>query len=219
MNMDSLQLQQAQEQRLKEILSPEGCGLLVVDMQNDFLSPEGKSAHWGHNYQAMQAIVPKVREAIRLFRERARPVIWTKNYEDPKFRSTAGLDRFLWMENNDADLVACLQGSHGAEFYIKPHDEDVVIEKRRFSAYIDTGLKDVIHNLQLKTVVIVGVKTQCCVMRTTHDLSENEPDLHVVVLEDCVASDDQIQHNAVIAELNRFYPPVIQLQTLKEKWG
>ncbi|GEM_PF-6842258 len=203
-----------QQAHLQAILHPAQMGLLVIDLQNDFLSLDGKTAHWHQDLASMQAILPKVTTLIDIFRELQRPIIWTKDHEDPEFRTAAGLDRFLWFEQNDLKNVACLKGSPGADFWLQPNSEDHIIEKTRTSAYVGTNLKDTIAAENIKTLVVVGVKTQRCVARTVHDLYDNEPDLHVVVLEDCVASDDLQQHKTALTELKQFYPPVISSQTL-----
>jgi ureidoacrylate peracid hydrolase len=213
-------LEALQEQRLHEILNPAHTALLVVDLQNDFLSPEGKSASlWHQDIAAMQATLPKIEAVADEFYAKGRPVIRTVTYEDPELRTEAGRDRFLWFEGNDREgEVACLKGTWGAELYKPTHQGDIVIEKERISAYVGTELPKVIDEQGIKTLVVVGLKTQRCVARTVQDLYDNEPNLHVVVLEDCVASDDAALHDATITELKRFYPPVISSDDFSRVW-
>lgn len=213
-------LEALQDQRLREILNPAQSALLVIDLQNDFVSPDGKSsALWRQDISAMRAAVPKIEAIADLFYAKGRPVIRTIIYEDPELRTKAGLDRFLWFEGNDREgEVACLKGTWGAELYTPAHDDDIVIEKQRTSAYAGTELSKVIVEQGITTLVVVGVKTQRCVGRTVQDLYDNEPNLHVVVLEDCVASDDAELHEATMTELKRFYPPVIKSGKLSKIW-
>jgi len=213
-------LEALQMQRLHEILNPAHTALLVIDLQNDFLSSQGKSASlWHQNVAAMQATIPKIEAITDQFYAKGRPVIRTITYEDPELRTEAGRDRFLWFEGNDREgEVACLKGTWGAELYKPPRDDDILIEKDRVSAYVGTELPKVIKEQGIKTLVIVGLKTQRCVARTAQDLYDNEPDLHVVVLEDCVASDDVALHAATMQELKRFYPPVITSDDFSRVW-
>ncbi|HEX4774238.1 MAG TPA: cysteine hydrolase [Candidatus Saccharimonadales bacterium] len=213
-------LEPLQEQRLHEILNPTHTALLVVDLQNDFLSPEGKSsAMWHQDINAMQATLPKIEAVTNLFYAKGRPVIRTRTYEDPELRTEAGRDRFLWFEGNDREgEVACLKGTWGSELYTPARDGDIVIEKERISAYVGTELPKVIAEQALKTLVVVGLKTQRCVARTVQDLYDNEPSLHVVVLEDCVASDNTALHDATMTELKMFYPPVISSEGFERVW-
>lgn len=213
-------LEALQEQRLHEILNPAHTALLVIDLQNDFLSSEGKSASlWHQDIAAMQATMPRIEAVTDQFYAQGRPIIRTITYEDPELRTVAGRDRFLWFEGNDREgEVACLKGTWGAELYKPPRDTDIIIEKDRISAYVGTELPKVIKEQGIKTLVIVGLKTQRCVARTAQDLYDNEPDLHVVVLEDCVASDDATLHEATMQELKRFYPPVITSDDFSRVW-
>ncbi|MBI2622465.1 cysteine hydrolase [Candidatus Microgenomates bacterium] len=214
-----LDLQVLQEQRMKEILDPSHSALLVVDIQNDFCSPYGKLASRGHNIAPLQAVVQPIREVVELFHRLGRPVVWTKNLDDPDSRTAAGIDRFIWFEGNDREnRVVCLEGSEGAEFFVEPGEGDIIMEKRRSSAYVGTSLREILAQNGIKTLFIVGVQTQRCVARTVHDLYDNEPNLHVVVLKDCVASMNARQDQAAIAEMELFYPPVISSITLKKAW-
>jgi ureidoacrylate peracid hydrolase len=201
-------------QRLQEILQPQVLGLLIIDLQNDFIAPSGKNAEWSKSITDMQKIIPNIERLIAYFRKFNRPIIWTEDAEDPEFRTTAGLDRYLWLEQNDKDHVACIKGTWGAEFYLPPQPEDIIIKKTRISAYVNTDLSEVIRKNQIKTMLVVGVKTQRCVASTARDLYENEPDLHVVLVEDCVASDDPVQHRHTIAEFKQFWPPVLTSKTI-----
>ncbi len=217
---DNTQLQQLKEQRLKEILNPDLSALIVVDMQNDFVAPNGKSAVLNEDISTMQAIIPRIVAVTNLFYAKKRPVIRTITYEDPELRNIASLDRYLWFEKNDREnQVVCLKGSWGAELFMPAQDGDIIVEKERISAYVDGKLREVLLLQDVKTVVIVGVKTQRCVARLVQDLYDNEPDLHVVVLEDCVASDNNALHESMITEMKMFYPPVITSDELIAAWS
>jgi ureidoacrylate peracid hydrolase len=214
------QLSQLKEARLRQILDPSHSALLIIDMQNDFLSPQGKSAAVFHQSVAsMIVIIPKIAEMVKLFRSKGRPIIRTINYEDPDLRTEAMLDRFYFTtEAGNKNLTACLKGTPGAELYLKAEAGDILIEKDRFSAY-GPKLNGTLTEFGIRTLFITGVKTQRCVKRTVDDLYEREQNLHVVVLEDCVASDDQIQHEAALKELKSWYPPVINSETLAYYWS
>jgi len=215
------ELEILQVQRLKEILDPAHSGILIVDLQNDFVAPDGKSAAlWHQNVAPMQAILPRIEEVTELFYKFRRPVIRTKTYEDPELRTTAGNDRFLWFEENDKEgNVACLKGTAGAELYVPAREGDIVVEKDRISAYVGTDLHEHIAQKGIRTLFVTGVKTQRCVARTVQDLYDNETGLHVVVLEDCVASNDEALHEAALNEMRQFYPPVITSGSLMEDWA
>ncbi len=209
-----------QEARMKEIFDPAQAALLIVDLQNDFLSPDGIIAQEGGNIEPMRAILPAIKKVTDLFYKLNLPVIRTITYEDLELRTNAGRDRYYFSTDGGlGERTVCTKGSKGAELYIPAQKGDIIVEKDRVSAYIGGKLHKIISDLKIKTIFVVGVKTQRCVKRTAEDLYENEKDLHVVLLEDCVASDNPKQHKAVIDEFREFYPPVMKSTELIEKWN
>lgn len=217
-------IKEQQERRLTEILdSRKPSVLLVIDMQNDFVANDGKSVvNWRQNIAPMQAIIPKIEAVTDMFHVLRKPVIRTINYEDVDKRTTAGRDRALFMEHvatpEDEDFgVACIRGTKGAELALPAREGDVIIEKNRSSAYTPE-LKKFLTENGIATVFITGVKTQRCIEATLRDLYD-QASVHVVLLEDCVASDDIEQHKASLKEMRRFYPPVITSAHLREAWS
>jgi ureidoacrylate peracid hydrolase len=217
----SQSLEELKTQRLKEILNPARAGLLVVDLQNDFLAPDGKSAGlWHQNVAPMLEVLPRIEQVADLFRQQGRPVIFTKTYEDPELRTEAGRDRFLFFEENDKEEgVACLKGTPGADFFVPPKEEDIVIEKARLSAFSGTNLKDILAEQGIGSLFVVGLKTQRCIANTVQYGYDNIDNMHFVVLEDCVASDNQPVHDAIMEELKTFYPPMLASHDLFEAWS
>jgi len=70
------------------------------------------------------------------------------------------------------------------ELDVRP--EDIIVVKQRYSPFLGTDLDSVIRILGIRTVVIVGVNTNNCVLCTVFEAFNR--DLAVVVLEDCCAS-------------------------------
>lgn len=212
-----------QEQRLREILDPaKPSALLVIDMQNDFVADDGKSAvNWHHNIKPMQDIIPRIKEVSEMFYALGKPIIRTVTYEDVKERTTAGRDRALFMEHvatpeDEGFGVACIRGTKGAELALPAREGDIIIEKNRSSAYTPELEKFLTEN-GIATVFIAGVKTQRCIEATLRELYDRA-NVHVMLLEDCVASDDIEQHETSLKEMRRFYPPVITSHQLVEAW-
>ena len=212
----------AYEQRVQDMLAhPEGAALLLVDLQNDFLSPEGKSAKlWNFDISPMVAILPKIAEVTELFYQQGLPVIRTMTYEDPELRTSPGIDRYAMFEGAEYEEgIACLRGSVGAQLFVPARPGDIIIEKATLSAYNGTNLADIIKAKNLKTLFVAGVKTQRCVFHTVADLYHRDQNLaHVSVIEDCVASDKIDRHDSFLSELKEFYPPVIHSSQLINAW-
>jgi nicotinamidase-related amidase len=213
------------EQRMKEILNPYVPSVLVVvDMQNDFVGNEGKAAQRGHNIAPMQAIIPRIQGVEEMFRTLGHAVIRTRILGDVTNRRTAGKDRALFFENvakpaDEEPVVFCLEGSTGAELAMPTEPNDVIIDKRTGSA-LTPEMKHYIQTLGIKVVYLAGVKTQRCIRATQNEMYDDpDLDIHVVTLEDCIATDDTELHEATLREMRTFYPPVITSERLAQEWG
>jgi nicotinamidase-related amidase/flavin reductase (DIM6/NTAB) family NADH-FMN oxidoreductase RutF len=81
------------------------------------------------------------------------------------------------------------KGSPQAEIHpqLAPQLDEIVIEgKRRYSAFFDTDLDEVLRRLDVSTVVLVGVNTNTSLLHTAFDAFCR--DYEVVVLSDCSIS-------------------------------
>ena len=68
---------------------------------------------------------------------------------------------------------------------LKPHSDDIVIWKNRFSGFYQTELDSVLKRLNAKYVVITGCTTSVCVESTIRDATFR--DYSPVLLADCTA--------------------------------
>lgn len=215
-----MRLMISKPKRLKQILNPKHAGLLIIDLQEDFLSDIGKTADVSlKGLHRMQKIIPTINFLHDIFRDGRLPTIWTQTFEDPKYRSVADIDRFVWLEGGLESHVMCLEHTHGADLIEELGEGDELLKKYHPSAYRNTNLSNLIKKHSIKTLYVVGVKTNRCVLRTIQDLHENEEDLHVVPIEDAIATDDLEQQKATIKELKQFYPPVITSKQLARAWS
>ncbi|KOV81030.1 isochorismatase [Nocardia sp. NRRL S-836] len=85
------------------------------------------------------------------------------------------------------------QGSAGTEIALPVADEDVVVVKRRASAFAGTDLDLVLRAGGVDTLAIAGVATSAMVAATCYDAADR--DYRVTVLRDGCADDDSAVHN------------------------
>ena len=117
-------------------------GLLVVDMQNGFVSKEGSYDLLGMNTEGYRKIIPKTKELIDFCRANQIPVFYTEAIREP-----SGIDlltrvhRLLPVTREERLKVPiCVRGTWDAKTIdeIRPEDSDHVVIKRRDSAFQDT---------------------------------------------------------------------------------
>ncbi|MBN1248828.1 MAG: cysteine hydrolase [Anaerolineae bacterium] len=134
------------------VLPADRAAIVVVDMQNDFVKPEGSLT-----VEAAQEIVPFIRlllEKARMSRVRIAYTQDTAVPEDPEFD--------IWPSH-------CLEGTWGWEIIeeLKPHPEDKVFKKNRYDAFYDSGLDHYLTRLwKVEHLVIVGTVSNICVLHT-----------------------------------------------------
>src|SRR5205085_3990746 len=112
-----------------------------------------------------------MRELIETARAAGVWIVWAKYTLGPNRAGLSGPE-ILRRGRNFANADATVKGTWGheiiAELPYRP-DEDLVVEKRRVSAFIGTDLDVCLRGQGIKTVVVTGVMTQTCVERTVRD--------------------------------------------------
>jgi len=110
-----------------------------------------------------------------------------------------------------------IRGTNGVEVIdeLKPEKGDMILEKRRFSAFFRTDLDMTLRTLGVDTIVVCGMNTHVCVMFTGWDGLAN--DFNVIILENCCAAPKKEIHDAAI-NLYRNSPiyPLFRIITLNE---
>jgi nicotinamidase/pyrazinamidase len=101
-----------------------------------------------------------------------------------------------------------IRGTRGAEVIdelpILPGD--VMLTKRRFSAFLKTDLDITLRTLKIDTIAVTGLATDVCVLTTALDGLCN--DFYSVIISDCCAARSRERHDAIISIYSRFatYP-------------
>lgn len=147
-------------------LTPGRTALIVIDMQNDFLSPDGWYAKAGVDIAHMRAAIEPTQALVAAARAQSVPVIWTQHgFRDGTDAGVfAGLRPFL----KDGGLRKGTWGYEiAAEMDVRP--EDWIIEKSRLSGFFATNLDIVLRGLDADATLICGVLTNQCVKATAVD--------------------------------------------------
>src|SRR5207253_10770809 len=98
----------------------------------------------------------------------------------------------------------------GAEIHasVKPKPSDIVLVKKRPSAFFGTLLNSTLVERRVDTLIITGGTTSNCVRATAVDaMSYN---YHTIVVSDCVYDRVQISHETALFDLDRQYADVVK---------
>ncbi|HEY8544095.1 MAG TPA: isochorismatase family cysteine hydrolase [Acidimicrobiales bacterium] len=156
---------------LDDIIDPARCALLVIDMQNDYLHDDGAFARMGADVSRLQPVVPHVNRAIDLARAADVPRIFVRQTHGKWFNTRGWIARGRAATKLPVDRIPLVEhGSWGAEFYgVEPGDDELVITKHRYSAFIYTELEATLHAIGRDTAVLTGATTDICVRYTAVD--------------------------------------------------
>jgi ureidoacrylate peracid hydrolase len=157
--------------------------LTLIDLQRDFLHPDGWYAKGGIDVSHMRRVIEPTRRLLAAARRARVPVVWTRHgYKDG---SDAGPFLQLRPFLREGGLR---QGTWGYaihdDFEVRP--EDWTVEKARLSAFFNTNLELVLRGLRAETVLIGGVLTNQCVAATSKDAMFR--DFKPIVVADCTGT-------------------------------
>jgi nicotinamidase/pyrazinamidase len=152
--------------------------LIATDVQEGF-TRRGNLAS-----PQMAAAIPRVQRILDEERIRGTPVIFTKDSHVEDDREFEVFPPHCIVGTDEHPLVEEL----------RPYEAEAaaVIEKRRYSAFFDTDLAEVLERLGPDEVHIIGFCTDICVLHTTSDLRNR--DYRVVVRRDGVETFDGPGH-------------------------
>lgn len=177
--------------------------LIIVDMVNDFTLPDGLVY-----YPENRNIIPKISRVLEVCREAGMQIIFMQH----RYRAEKYDKNLLNMRKN------CIEGSGGEDIdsALKvDYKNDYVIPKRRYSGFFGTDLDLVLREHDVKNVVIVGTKTNCCIRATATDAYYL--DYNTIVLSDCVATNSDIVNKVHLEDIDKYIGEVITSEELFEK--
>jgi ureidoacrylate peracid hydrolase len=172
--------------------------LVVVDMQNDFLHPEGWFAARGVDSAPVTAVVPAVERLTSAIRQAGIPVIWLNwgiradranlpatfvakgrsarapTYAEP---SPSGRGRILVRDDWGAATID--------ELTVDP--SDILVHKHRLSGFWDNEFDSILRQRGITALLFTGVNTDRCVFSTLQDAGFLGYDC--VLVEDACATD------------------------------
>jgi nicotinamidase-related amidase len=187
---------------LDELVDPDHTALVVVDMQRDFCVPGWAFDRLGVDLAMYPPMIPRLARLIEAARAASVPVIYVQMTVLPGRASESpaqirfNLRLHLASHGEGEPLLYTLEGSEGQAIIdeLAPKPGDLVVKKYRSSGFWGTNLDLLLGSNGIKLVVMTGATTEGCVDSTARDALFN--DYYVVIVEDCVASDDREQHDA-----------------------
>jgi len=187
---------------LESWIAPDRTALVIVDMQVDFASPEGLSGQWGLDLSTVPAALAAAQRLAAAARTAGVPVVFVGLFTTPETDSDAWDERMRRRGNDpEAGPALCRAGEPGSDFVgPRPEAGELVFRKTRYSPFWDTDIDARLEALDVDTLVIAGLTTECCVADTAKDAFNN--DYHVFVAADACAAYEPDLHAGALKMLD-----------------
>lgn len=191
--------------------------LLIIDMQNGFVSKGGSYDLMGIDTAKYQGIIPNVRRLIQTCRSAKIPIFFTQ-----AVREGTGIDLLTRThkilpksrEERIRTRPICVRGTWDADIVdeITPTKQDHVVIKRRDSAFQDTEMEVWLRSFGIDTIIFSGIDTCICVESSLRDAFNHGYD--VILISDATASMNK-NYSSTTENIREYYGLVMTLDEFK----
>jgi len=188
--------------------------LLVIDMQNGFVSKGGSYDLMGINISKYSEVVSSLKQLIGFCRKVKIPIFYSQ-----AVREESGIDlltrshRILpkSREERIKRRPICIRGSWDAEIVeeLKPNFDDHVVIKRRDSVFQDTEVEVWLRSLGIDSIIFAGIDTSICVESSLRDAFNHGYD--IILISDATASNNLNHYNSTLDNIRNYYGLVMNL--------
>lgn len=184
--------------------------LLIVDLQNDFIHPNGAYARGGQSSAAIAALPARIAPLAAKVRAAGGLVVATQFTLVPGRQGEPLISPHLKQLRPFLKKGDFAPGSWGNATVDQLQPIDIVIEKIAYSAFYMTRLEWVLRKLRIERLIVGGIVTNGGVASTVRDAHVR--DIDAVVLGDGCAAFSAEVHATSIAALK----PVARVATIAE---
>ena len=200
-------------------MNPETTAIVLIEFQNDFTSPGGVFHDAVKDVMARTGMLANTIAVVKAAREAGVAVMHTPITFAEGYGELTGHPYGIL--KGVVDNRAFRKGSWGAAIVdaLKPQEGDIVIEgKRGLDAFPSTNLDFILRSKGIRTVVLAGFLTNCCVESTMRSAYERGFD--VITLKDCTATVSQeAQDMAFAHNFGMFSRPMTHGELLDQLVG
>ncbi len=180
--------------------------IFVIDMLNDC---------FGHESLARKRadLCRSINRLTAFARSKNFPVVWVRQEYEADLS-----DAFLDMQKNNIKMfIKDTPGSQILDELVRK-TSDIEIIKKRYSMFYETGLDELLAELNPSKLILAGVNTHACIRMAAIDACQRN--FEVCVVRECVASKDGEHHEVTMQYfINGGIAEVLGLDELLESSG
>ena len=181
-----------------------GTALLVIDMQRDFLDPQGYAARVGVDVARLRGTIAPVQALLTAARGSGMRVIFTREGHRPdladcppiKLQRSRAAHAEIGSVGPLGRLLVRGEYGHGLIDELKARADELVVDKPGYSAFHQTDLDQILRNQGVRTLLVCGVTTEVCVHSTVR--AATDLGYYCITVSDaCAASEAALQQPAL----------------------
>ena len=182
-----------------DLSKPEKLGLIIVDLQNDFLHPDGAYARGGATSAAIAALPSRIRLVEDAVRQAGGWIISTHFTLVPGKGGEPFISPHLKALRPFLTKGDFLPGTFGHALVDELQPADLSVEKIAYSAFYMTRLEWILRRAGIENLVFCGIVTNGGVASTLRDAHVR--DFPSILLEDGCAAFSEATHRDNVAAL------------------
>ncbi|CAF3482951.1 unnamed protein product [Rotaria sp. Silwood1] len=172
---------------------PKQCALLIIDMQRDFLEPDGFGAMLNNDVTQLRRTIEPNQKLLEAWRAADLQIIHTREghrsdlSDLPITKKIRGRNKLSIGDVGPMGRIL-VRGEPGHDIIpqLYPLPGEPIIDKPGKGAFYATDLHAILQNQNIKQLIVTGVTTEVCVSTTVREA--NDRGYNCLVLEDCVGS-------------------------------
>lgn len=184
-------------------IDPAETALIIIDMQKDFLYPDGYGAFLGNDVTLLQRTIAPIQALLAAARGRGMLVIHTREGHLPDLSDCPPTKLNRWPPGNRIGDMGPMgrilirgEVGHAIVDELAPAPGEIVIDKPGKNAFYATDLDEMLRTHGIRNLLVTGVTTDVCCSATV--IAANDRGYNAIVLRDCVASYSPARHAAVL---------------------
>ena len=189
---------------MTDMIDPKRTALLTIDLQNDFLHPEGAYGRAGQTSAMISALPGRIKPIVEALRAKGGV------YISAQFTLVPGPGGEPLIAPHLKELRPFLgkgdfaPGAFGHALVDELAPADYTVEKVAYSAFYQTRLEYIMRALDIDTLIVGGIVTNGGVASTVRDAHLRN--VHTVLLSDGCAAFKQEVHDATLISLGSITP-------------
>ncbi len=187
---------------LPDMIVPARTALLIIDVQEDFVSPTGAASHWGLDLSIFHTPIRRMEALIATARGAGVTPVFVRVITRDETDSDALKNLHARKGRPPASIALCRAGTPGADYYqLRPEAGDWEVEKPLYSSFVGTDLDDRLRKAGIHTLVVAGFTSDCCVDCTVRDAFHRN--YNVFIVADACAAYEETLHIGALDSLSK----------------